>query len=304
MVRICSSDLYGAGARAGFGEQQRLGKVMSHEEIGGRFLAEHDPIHSRRVAELIGRDKKVGVFLEEIELPRFQIGLFGNLLADRHRNRLPVRHYQFRFIQGRPFRNLAQDDCSGDGRGIMQVMSAGEVEDRFAQFRRAPDRFIHRIETRDTTKKNVIPLGVTDRVEDQPAERDGNDQIVELVPVKPVGRRCGDLYRAEFTPILLYCSDSDGIGRIVLQLDALRTLDDRLMPRLVRSPRPPGGFRVFDIVGVGRKFRHDRECRWISCRGFSNQDLITNVGSIPRRGSPLYREASPSIVRRIEDMDF
>ena len=72
-------------------------------------------------------------------------------------------------------------------------MRTREIEDGFAQFRRAPDRLIHRIETRNTTQKNLIPLGVTDRVEDQSAERDGNDQIVELVPVEPVGCRCGDV---------------------------------------------------------------------------------------------------------------
>src|SRR5689334_8389475 len=98
----------------------------------------------------------------------------------------------------------------------MQVVRSSQIEDRLAQLGGASDRFVHRIETWDTPKKNVISFRVTDRVEDQPAERDGDDEIIELVPVKPVGGWCGYLDGAEFTSLPLHCRDCNRIGRIIL----------------------------------------------------------------------------------------
>jgi len=155
--------------------------------------------------------------------------LFGNFLADGHGDRLAVRDQQLGLIRGGFLGHAPQDDGGGNGRRVVHIVRPGHVEDRLAQFRGAPDGFIDGIQPGNTPQEDLFPLGQVDGVKHDPAEHQGQHQVVQLVPVHPVRFRRGDDRQCDHPFLSIRGGHRDGIGLVRFELDAFPVLEQEDM---------------------------------------------------------------------------
>src|SRR5262245_34123654 len=141
---------------------------------------------------------------------------------------------------------------------------------------------------------------MTDRVEDQSAEPQGQYQIVELVPVEPIGRWCSVKQWTDDPFLPFTHRDRHRIGSSVLHFDALAVPDHMLMPGLFRLPGPPGSLSIFHITGIRRKLGNDLQSGRICGRCRAEQYFIPGIRAVRWTGGPEHCQALSPIIRCID----
>jgi hypothetical protein len=178
-----------------------------------------------------------------------------------------VRHEYIGLIGGRAFRHASQNDRCGNGRGIVHVVGAGEVQDRLTQLGRAADGFIHRREAGNAPEKDLPFSGGPNRVEHNAAEQERQDQIIHLIPVDPI-RLWRRLHRrGDSTIIAQDPRHGHEVGGPVLELDPLPIPQRNLVLLSSRRLRPPGPLGFTNIPLVREKLRHHLHRSRIRHRG-------------------------------------
>ena len=180
MFRVRARDLNRSDAGPHLREQERLGVVESHEEARGRTFPHHHAVHSRGITELFRGDEEVDVLLIGVRAPGLDVRLPDDLLTHCHHNRIGVGHPQLGIVLGHSLRDLAQDRGGRDGGYRGHAQAPGQEVDRFAHLRGAPDRLVYSVQAGNASKKERLPLRVSDERQHNAAEEHHEDEIVHL----------------------------------------------------------------------------------------------------------------------------